>query len=188
MTGRSSASLILLLLCHATGIAYDKQPKKDGIAADEKPEQVAKRKANEVAQATVKSDFQKVADLTYPQVIEEMGGRKKMIETMKIGLKEMELKGIKFLSAKVENASPAVADGSNLYTIVPMKLELKVPGGRFALKSYLLGISPDKGETWTFVDGSGIGSDRIKAQRILPNLPAKLHLPLKEKTVFHKDE
>lgn len=64
---------------------------------------------------------------------------------------------------------------------------MKVPGGRATAKSFLLGISTDKGKTWTFVDGNGIGDEKVK-RKLLPNLPAEFKLPKKEKPVFRKDE
>jgi hypothetical protein len=169
-------------------MADEKQRKKATDAAEGKPETVAKQKASEVAQATVKGDFDKIATLTYSKVIDEMGGREKMIAAMKTGFKDLKARGIEFRSAKVESASPLVAGGTEDYTIVPFTLEMKVPGGRATTKSFLLGISADKGKTWTFVDGSGIGNDETMRKRLLPNLPKKLILPEKEKPVFHKDE
>ncbi|HZV07463.1 MAG TPA: hypothetical protein VE999_20430 [Gemmataceae bacterium] len=157
------------------------------VIAEDKPESVAKRKANEIAQATVKGDFEKIADFTYPKVVDQMGGREKMVTAMKTGYKEMKSRGIEFRSAKVEDASPLVAGGSDVYTIVPFTLEMKVPGGSATMKSFLLGISANKGTTWTFVDGSGIGKDETMTKRLLPNLPKELKLPKKEQPVFHKD-
>lgn len=176
MRFRLATSLILLGFCLSVS------------AAEDKPESVAKRQANEVAQATVKGDFEKIADLTYSRVIEEMGGREKMIGAMKTGIKDMKARGYEFRSAKVEDALPLVAGGSDVFTIVPFTLEMKVPGGRATMKSFLLGVSSNKGKTWTFVDGSGIGKDERMAKKILPNLPAELKLPKREQPVIHKDE
>jgi hypothetical protein len=187
MIARCGSSLLLLVFCLTTGMADDKQPKK-GTAGEDTPEKVAKRKANEVVQATIKSDFDKIADLTYPKVVDQMGGRKKMIDAMTTGLRDMKARGIEFTSAKIEDARPLVAGGADVYTIIPFTLEIKVPGGRATTKSYLLGISADKGKTWSFVDGSGIGNDERMAKKLLPNLPQELKLPKKEKPVFHKDE
>lgn len=46
--------------------------------------------------------------------------------------------------------------------------------------SYLLGISPDKGKTWTFVDGSGLQNEKAR-KAVLPALPDSLKLPAKGK-------
>lgn len=172
-----AGSLVLLGVC----ITYS-------IAADAKPEEVAKTKADEVAQATVKGDYGKLADLTYPKIVEMAGGRDKMISVVATGVRNMKERGFEFRSAKVGEASPLVPGGGDLYTVVPFTLEMKVPGGKATMKSFLLGISGDKGKTWTFVDGSKIGDDQKLTKKLLPNLPEKLKLPKKEKPVFHKDE
>lgn len=185
MKTRLVSALILLVFCLAAGVADDKKPKK---AAADTPEKTAQRKANEVAQATVKGDFEKITDYTYPKVIDDMGGREKMIAAMRTGLKDMNTRGIIFLSAKVDDAAPVVPGGDDIYTIVPFTLEIKVPNGRLTTKSFFLGISSDKGKTWTFVDGSGISNDRLKAKTLLPNLPTKLKLPQQKKPDFHKDK
>jgi hypothetical protein len=189
MPTRYIVSLIVVGFCVAAGMADDKESKKSSSAGENKPEKVAKRKADEVVQATVKGDFEKIADYTYPKVIADMGGREKMIGAMKFGQRDMQARGITFHSAKVGDPSPLVAGDAELFTIVPFTLEIKVPGGRLTTKSYLLGISADKGKTWTFVDGSGLGND-AKAKQLFPNMPEqlKLKLPKKDKPIFHKDE
>ncbi len=177
MNRRFAGALVLFGLC-ATSV----------LAADTKPEQVAKAKADEVVQATVKGDCGKLADFTYPKVLAMMGGRDKMIAALESALKSLKDKGVEFLSAKVGDASPLVRGGSEVYTVVPFTLVMKVPEGKGALNSFLLGISRDKGKTWTFVDGKIIADDPKLTKKLLPNLPATLKLPKKEKPVFQKDE
>jgi hypothetical protein len=177
MNRRFAGSLVVFALC-ATSL----------LAADAKPEQVAKAKADEVAQATVKGDCGKLADLTYPTVVKMMGGRDKMIVAVETGLKNMKDKGYEFVSAKVGEASPLVRGGPEVFTVVPFILEMKVPEGKVRINSYLLGISKNKGKTWTFVDAGKIADDPKLTKKLLPNLPATLKLPKKEKPVFQKDE
>jgi len=185
MTVRLGSSLILLAFCVPTGTAEDKQPKKD-TSSEDKPEIVAKRKAQEVAQATVKGEFGKLADLTYPKVVEEMGGRDRMIAVLKNSLEGMNKKGYEFRSAKVGKTAQVVAGGENLFAVVPFDMEMKVPGGSLAIKSFMLGISPDKGKTWSFINGDKAQDSNVR--KMLPNLPAELKLPKKEQPVFRKDE
>jgi hypothetical protein len=42
----------------------------------------------------------------------------------------------------------------------------------------MLGISADKGKTWTFVDGVKVQDEKVK--KLLPKLPANLKLPPKK--------
>jgi hypothetical protein len=187
MSIRFTASFLVLVFCFTAGLADDKQFNKGAVAPEDNPEKVAKSKANEVVQATIKGEYDKVADFTYPKVVEMMGGREKMISVMKTAFKEMKAKGFETRSVKVGDPSPLVAGNTEVYTIVPFTLEMKVPGGSAIGKSFLLGISADKGKTWTFVDGSGISTEK-KKKKLLPHLPEELKLPKPEKPVFHRDE
>jgi hypothetical protein len=157
------------------------------VAAD-KPEQMAKRQADEAIQATIDGKFSKLADLTYPKVIEMIGGKEKMIARLQTNYKDMKEQGFVFQSAKVQEPSALVAAGETVYTVVPFTLEMKVTGGLLSTKSYLLGISSNKGKSWTFVDGSGISNDEKTTRKLLPGLPAALKLPKKEPPIFHEDK
>lgn len=174
MLRRFTLSLMFLGLCLSV------------FAAQDKPEKTAKSQAEEAAKATVEGKWDKLADLTHPKVVELMGGRDKMVERMTASMKDMKAKGIAFNSAKIEDAATPVAAGKELYTYVPMTLEMKVPGGTITSKSFLLGVSTDEGKTWKFVDGSGIGGNEKLLKEVLPNLPKELKLPKKEKPVFQK--
>lgn len=155
-------------------------------AADDAQSTLVKKKADEVAQAVMKEDYGKVADLTYPKIVETMGGREKMIALMETGMKRLKEQGIIFKSHTVGQASEFLTEGKNTFTVLPTTLEMAVPGGKLIGKSYLLGISPDGGKTWTFADGSGIDSQKSR-DKLLPKLPAKLNLPEKQKPEFIKD-
>jgi hypothetical protein len=175
MKTRLAAPLMLLGLCGASS-----------AAPEAKPEQAAKASAEEAAQATIKGDFGKLADLTYPRIVEKVGGRDRMIATLESGLKDMKSKGYAFRSAKVGDPSPAVAGGPELFTVIPMTLVMKAPGGTLTVQGFMLGISGDMGKTWTFVDGAKADNEEFK--KLLPNLPPALKLPKPEKPVFRKGQ
>jgi len=48
----------------------------------------------------------------------------------------------------------------------------------------VIGVSSDQGKSWTFVNGD---LDIKKVKQVLPNLPAQLRLPERQKPVFEKD-
>lgn len=173
MKKRLSASLVFFL-CSLTV-----------FGAEDKPEQIVKAKANEVVQATLKGDWNKVLDLTYPEVIRQGGGREKMLDTVKQATEQMTKKGFAFRSAKVSDPEQIVEGGDKRFAVVPMALEMKAPGGTLSIKSFLLGISSDKGKTWTFIDGAKANNLALKT--IVADLPASLKLPEKEKPVFKPD-
>jgi len=172
---RSVGPLILLVLCGTTVWAED-----DAKAA-------VKKKAQELGQSIIKGDYAKVADLTYPKLVETMGGRDKMIETIRTGMKEWNAQGIKIQSVLVDEPSDFLTEGKNTFVVVPTTTEISAEHGKIVAKSYLLGISPDGAKTWTFIDGSGM-DDEKKRDKLLPKLPAKLKLPEKQKPEVIRDK
>jgi hypothetical protein len=174
---RKSVHVSLVLVVCATAVA----------AQEESRSAVAKKKAQEIGEAIKAEDYAKVIDLTYSKVVETMGGREKMIDALKDGMKELKEKGFKFRSLEVGEPGEILSEGSNTFVVVPTTTEMMAPGGKIVVKSYLLGISTDGGKAWTFVDGNGIGTVE-KREQILPKLPEKLKLPDAHDPKFIKDE
>jgi hypothetical protein len=170
---RLPALLIGLVLCCATQAADDTGLKKR-VKAD----------VEEMNKAILKEDFGKIADLTHPKIVEMVGGRQKMISLMESGFKDMKANGVSFLSTKVEESSDPVMGGSDLFIVVPFILEMKAPGGKLRGKSFVIGMSSDKGQSWKYINGD---VDIKKVKELFPNLPEKLKIPEKQKPVFEKD-
>ncbi len=134
--------------------------------------------AQACAEATVKGDYEKLADLTNPAAIEAMGGRASMIAKVKDGLAEMKKEGVHLVSSRATAPEAIHAVDSDLYTIVPTSLIIQTKQGKIRSRSYLLGHSSDDGKTWKFIDGSP-GEPQIR--KLLPNLPKVMRFPNKEK-------
>ena len=125
--------------------------------------------------AMVKSDYAAVAEMTYPPLVEKVGGRDKMIASIKSGMEAMKAQGVSFQSVSVEDdPSDTVPNGSELYVVVPYTLKMNVPQGTLAAKTYVIGISGDNGKSWKFVNGA---KDMGRIKELLPNLPDQLKLP-----------
>jgi hypothetical protein len=173
MRGACACLIALIVSCGAAPAAEDAPLKK-----------AVKVKVEEINRALIKEDFAKVADLTHPRVVKLMGGRDKMIATLATGMKAMKAQGFAPRSAKVDEPSDPVAAGPDLFVVVPYQLEIKVPGGKLLQKSFVIGVSGDRGKSWSFVNGD-LDVKQVKA--VLPHLPEKLKLPEKQKPVFVKD-
>ncbi len=144
---------------------------------DEKREAaLVKEKADEICQLLLKGDHARFADLTYPAVVKEAGGRDRLIERLKSAAKEMKSKGIEITAVKPAEPTNSETSGTERYVIVPYEMQMKVRGSQTTVKSFLLAISGDNGKTWTFVDGAGV-RDVEKRKRVLPNFPETLRLP-----------
>jgi hypothetical protein len=134
--------------------------------------------------ALLHGDFDKVADLTHPKVLEMMGGRDKAIDVMRAGMRKMTAEGFAFLAAKVDEPSDPVAGGVDLYVVVPYLMSMKVPGGTMHKRTFVIGQSTDGGKTWRYVNGD---LDVAVVRRVLPDLPDGLKLPAKQEPVVDKN-
>ncbi len=142
-----------------------------------------KQGAERIAKATKEGDYAVIADGTYGKVVELMGGRAKMLEQMKSVMAGLKGQGMEITTFTVGNPSEPVSDGSRMFSVVPLSIEMSGQKGKLHSKSYLLAISEDKGKIWKFVDGSGLANKMIK-DKILPKMPARLKLPEQQKPVF----
>ena len=80
-------------------------------AEDTTLKKVVKAKAEEIHNAIFKEDYNKVIDLTHPNVLKMLGSRDKMIALLESGMKEMKSRGFAFRSATMDDPSdPVTAD------------------------------------------------------------------------------
>ena len=173
MQARGVCFFVLVLGCWTAQAADNTSLKK-----------VVKGKVEELNKALLKEEFGKVVDLTYPKVVKMMGGREKMISVMRAGFKDRKARGFTLRSFKVDTPSELVAAGPDLFVVVPFLLEIKAPGGRILQKGFVIGVSSNRGKSWTFVTAD---QDVKQLKKILPNLPEQLKLPKREKPVFEKE-
>jgi hypothetical protein len=176
-------SPFLLLAACTFGVAGQAQPQAD----DQPKSAVVKKKAQELGEALKKADYPRFVDLTYPKVVELTGGREKMIAELEAGMKQMKEQGYSFRSVEVGEPGAFLAEGSNTFVVLPTTTEMAAPGGKVVIKSHLLGISPDGGKAWTFIDVHDLGNAE-KRERVLPRLPEQLELPKAQEPKFIKDE
>jgi hypothetical protein len=120
--------------------------------------------------ATIEGNFEELLSLTYPAIVEKMGGIQKAARLLASGTK-----GMKFDSYVVSKPTAIHSKGGYYFVIVPTEMAMTVRGTAVEGTSFLLGISGDQGRTWTFADGSGIKNP--KGREMLPDLPAAMVLP-----------
>lgn len=144
------------------------------VKVDEKLREHVKRQVEDLQQSLIRGDYGRVADLTFAKIIEEMGGRDKVIAETKAAMQEAKDKGIGIKVESVELPTDFAQAGNTLYAVVPYKMEVTGPGVKFYQSAFVVGVSGDQGKTWTFVDGGA--PDGLR--RFLPDLPPQLQLPL----------
>ena len=146
------------------------------VAADDaEVQKAAKQQAEACQKAFVAKDFDKLVASMPPAMVEALGGRDKAVAAAKEGVKSIEDKGFAFKSSTVGEPAAPITAGKNLYTVVPITLEMSTPtGAKLKAKGGLVGISSDNGKTWKFAD-SKPGREVLK--KFLPDLPEELTLP-----------
>jgi len=134
-----------------------------------------KKLANECGKAFVSGDFNKVVDLTYPKVVELMGGRARMVSFLQDGTRQMKAQGQEILSSLADDPTQVIAIEKQTFAVVPTNLRIKVPQGILVSKSVTIGVSGDNGKSWTFVSGDGLDEEKIKV--VFPSAVGKLKIP-----------
>jgi len=153
-------------------------------AGEKPPKQAAKEKVEDMNAALLKGIYGKVADLTHPSVVKLAGGRDKMRAVVELMAKQLKEKGAEIRSLKTGEPGEPIRAGADLYIVVPYRLEMKAKVGTIKHNSFVIGVSPDSGNTWTFVNGEMTPE---QTKRLLPDLPKRLKLPAREKSVVEKE-
>jgi hypothetical protein len=131
-------------------------------------------RAKELQDAVARKDAARMIDLTYPKLIEFVGGRDKMMAETTKQFRAFEAEHVQIISSTCEAPSQVVSDASGIYAVVPVKSKWKAEAGVFQTEGTLIGISTDGGQSWTFVDAAGKDEDDLK--QVLPNID-QLKLP-----------
>ena len=158
------------------------QVKQEEIKIDDLKLKEIKARAEESLNSFVSGDYQKVTDLTYPKVVEMMGGREKMISSVEQQMKDMKAQGFELISVSVSVPKEVVAGGSQLFALVPYNLKLKTPKGVLNQQSYLLAISNKDDVKWTFIDVTDFDEAQLKT--VVPGVIGKLTFPKKQPPVI----
>jgi hypothetical protein len=144
-----------------------------------------KARAEETSNAFVSGDHQKVVDLTYPKLVELMGGKAKMLSYVEQQMKEMNTQGFEFVSSSVHDPKEVVASDSQFFSIVPYTLKMKTPRGLMTQESYMLAISNKDSIKWSFIDVTGLEEAQLKM--VVPDALGKVTFPKKQPPVFDQN-
>jgi hypothetical protein len=140
-----------------------------------------KKGAGAIGTAMVAGKYGVVLDLTYPAILDLMGGRDKALGYVEEQLNAMKEKGISIVSFTAGDPSEIKAGGSELFAAIPTTIEMKAPQMKITGKSFLVAISQDQGKSWTFADGANLTPEIMKA--MFPKFPPDLKLPEKSNSV-----
>lgn len=121
------------------------------------------------------SDFPTLAELTCPEVVESVGGYGTFIGLLQQMDQARRAQGIEWGEVTVQSISDPVVAGDELHVLVKLVQQIELRSGKKKKKTYVLGVSANDGESWTFVDATKLGGENKK--KLFPNFNDALELP-----------
>ncbi|NMH89660.1 hypothetical protein [Flavivirga algicola] len=171
MNKRTSTILMLLLVCGSICFAQSTKELKEWALRD----------AKIASQATLKMDFDKVLDYTYPSALEIMGGREQALALIESTFKTMKEGGFVFEKADVLGVSDIVFENNEYRCYIEGFNQMIMGGMRIKSKSYLLGIYNSKEKFWYFIEAKQLKNEAM-VNKVLPNFKTSLKIPEDEMT------
>jgi hypothetical protein len=132
-----------------------------------------KKQAEELGKATVGGDFSKIVDLTYPKIVEEAGGKDKMIASMKLDVSQMKYEGFDLEAMTVGEIKQVAVVENQIFALVPVTMRIKSPDGKMLGESSIIGISTDGGANWKFINSI----DQAGFKKAFPKAAEKIRIP-----------
>lgn len=131
-----------------------------------------------MGKALMSKDYSSFVSYTYPNILKDMGGRDKMVETVKKQMADLEAQGVKILSLSYGEPSAIIKEKKELQATLSQEMIFETAEGKVQAKSTLIAISTDDGKHWYLVDP---GERDLETVRItLPNISKNLVLPPNE--------
>lgn len=124
--------------------------------------------------AAAKEDWPAVLDHIYPKYMDAYGGKDGLLRKYKSQWEFMNSHGNEFSIKKITIGDPGneIKIGTMLYSFVPETRVFRLNSTNYQMLDYLIGISSDGGEHWTFLVGQK--SNVIRA--LLPDI-STLNIP-----------
>jgi hypothetical protein len=138
-------------------------------------ETVIKIQAMDMARAVLAKDVDKLIQYMPPKLVEQAGGKQKMMQARDTANKYMGQFGASIKKVTIGNPGKIVSYKNELQTTVPQTTEVKFMASTIVMESTLIALSNDKGKHWYFVDTSIYHADKVKSS--LPDLSPELVIP-----------
>lgn len=139
--------------------------------------------AEELANATLKGDYNKVIDLTHPAIVEAAGGREKLLELVNKDSEGMKKRGFEFVSAVVGDTKQIEKVDTDIFAVLPMTLTMKTPEGKGTQEAHMVAVSSDNGSNWKFLNSL----DQEEFNQMFPKA-TKVQIPVEKEPVFEKNK
>jgi len=132
--------------------------------------------AKSMDEAMMNKHYDDYAAFIHPRVLENVeGGRAGMTIQVAQQIKDLEESG-NLITAVWPNMPETILDTAGEWQcVLPQYMEYRLPEGKIKATTSLIGLSPDKGKTWYFLDVAGRSLAEMRT--LFPNVSSKLVVP-----------
>lgn len=141
-----------------------------------------KAQAEMYAEAFKTGNYEQMLEMTYPGLIEKLGGENQTLTSIKSSVEQLKSTGLSFAGIETSEPTDIVQAGKELHSIITQKISIKVPGGYLDTDLHFLAVSKDKGKSWTFMDTA-----RNNVKELVPEFNSQLQIPKVGKPVFRRN-
>jgi hypothetical protein len=170
------------LLCFLLlGFSAHAQTKNDAVL-----KRTVKAAAKKMDAALIRKDYSSFTETTYPKAIAmTKGGLEKMLRDLASQMASIEASGNKIISAWPGEPSDMIDTAGETQCTLPQFMRMKVNGGKLITETTLIGITPNKGKTWYFIDAADRDIETIRS--MFPNISSRFKLGKSPEPKFEAD-
>ncbi|TCZ65198.1 hypothetical protein [Flaviaesturariibacter aridisoli] len=158
-------TLLLLTLCLLTAVRGNAQNLASAI----------KLQAMDMGTALMKNDFNTFVKYMHPNIIRFAGGPQQMKAKMDSAFNLSKAFNVTVKRYWIGNPGPIARYKDQLQAVLPQSTTVLTPMGELTVETSMIVISPDKGESWWFIDTNVYKADKLKG--VLPDLSPELVIP-----------
>lgn len=175
---------LMTMLALQFGCGRQNTPSTGANSSAERQYKNLKIQADQLNQASLTGDDERVVALTYPKLLDLMGGREEFLANAGAIRSEMESQQLRVLSASAQDSKDIIEVNNRIYAIVPVSMRMKAPEGVLVGRTFMIGVSEDRGENWKFVSAGSGQLDPEQLKLLFPDAADKLRIPEDEEPVL----
>ena len=151
---KQSIVLSLVVLAMLGGIRSSfGQARGQDVASDKYPS--LKVQAQDLADAVLNKNFEKIVEFTHPTVVAFLGGREKMIATIKQTFENsFDKDGVTLLGFRYGEIEQEVKVDNSIFAVLAEVVRIQIKDTKYEADSSEIAVSADGGKNWKFVSGT----------------------------------
>lgn len=143
--------------------------------------------AKAMDEALINKHYDDYVVYNHPKVLEQVkGGRAGMAVQIAQQIKDIEDAGNTITAVWPKMPETMLDTAGEWQTTLQQFMEYRLPEGKIKSETTIIGLSPDKGKTWYFLDVAGRTLDDIR--QLFPNVSTKLVIPPAKEPEFTADK